>query len=143
MRWIAAVLLVAAGGCAEVRGVDPEELMDADRTFAADTAELGTAGWVGTFAEDGKLVSGSGVVEGRGAVEEAMGSLDSSGYSLSWEPEFAEGSGDLGYTYGSYRRESLDDGGETLVETGRYVTIWRRDATGRWKVALDIGSAAP
>jgi ketosteroid isomerase-like protein len=117
--------------------------MDADRKFASDTAELGTSGWVETFAVDGKLVSGGGVVEGRQAVGDAMRSLDDPGYSLSWEPDFAEGSGDLGYTYGTYRRETLDEMGEPVLETGRYVTIWRRDSAGQWKVALDIGSPAP
>ncbi len=141
-RFLAIGLVVFGIACTESQEVDPDELMDADRRFAVDTAERGTAGWVDAFAVDGKLVSGAGIIEGRSAVKDAMGSLDSPDYSLSWEPEFAEASGDLGYTYGDYRRETQDTAGETVVETGRYVTVWRRDKAGEWKVAVDIGSAA-
>jgi len=56
------------------------------------------------------------------------------------EPLFAEGSGDLGYTHGTYRRERVNSEDEAVVETGRYVTIWRRNADGKWKVVLDIGT---
>jgi ketosteroid isomerase-like protein len=151
MKGIALAVWVAAAACAvepvepakPVETFDPAVLMAADREFAAETAQRGTAGWVDAFAADGKLVSGGGVVDGRDAVEQVMGVLDGPDYSLTWEPEFAEGSGDLGYTYGSYRRETLDADGGAVVETGRYVTVWRRDADGEWRVVLDIGSAAP
>ena len=53
-------------------------------------------GWVEAFALDGKLVSGNGVTEGHDGIRIAMGALDRPDFSLSWEPLFAEGSGDLG-----------------------------------------------
>lgn len=146
LREIAAIGLLAVGvACVRTAAVpvDPEELKEADRLFAIETAERGTAGWVEAFAVDGKLVSGAGVVDGRDAVEEVMGVLDSPDYSLTWEPVFAEGSSDIGYTYGNYRRETKDASGEMVVELGRYVTIWRRNEAGEWKVVVDIGSAAP
>ena len=122
---------------------DPEELMTADRRFQAETAERGTSGWVDAFALDGKLVTGGGVIEGRDAIGDAMAVLDSPDYSLTWEPEFAEASGDLGYTYGTYTRATSDNDGNETVETGRYVTVWRRNAEGAWKAVVDIGSPAP
>ena len=117
--------------------------MEADRDFARETAERGTAGWVDAFASDGKLVGGGGVIEGHDAIREAMGALDDADYSLAWEPVFAEASGNLGYTHGTYRRETVDGDGNPVLETGRYVTIWRRDEDGQWRVVLDIGNPAP
>ena len=114
--------------------VDPEELMTADRRFQAETAERGTSGWVDAFALGGKLVIGGGVMAGRDAIGDAMAVLESPDYSLTWEPEFAEASGDLGYTYGTYTRATSDTDGNKAVETGLYLTVWRRNADGAWKV---------
>ena len=61
----------------------------------------------------------------------------------SWEPMKAEvaRSVDLGYTYGSYRtRESH---GSTATEKGYYVRVWKRDATDRWLVVLDLTIPLP
>ena len=58
---------------------------------------------------------------------------------LNWTPEFADiaSSGDLGYTTGPWeiRRNPQD----TPVAFGHYVTLWRKQADGAWKVELDIG----
>ena len=146
------VALVLAAGCtapAARKTIDvvavERELMEADRNFARDTASRGVDGWVEAFAEDGKMVSGGPILEGHAAIREAMGALSRPGYSLGWEPLFAEvsSSGDLGFTHGTYRREVQREGGEPIVETGRYVTIWRRDPPGVWKVVLDIGNPTP
>jgi ketosteroid isomerase-like protein len=65
--------------------------------------------------------------------------------SLSWEPDRVEmsQSGDLGYTYGRYQSRRKSSNGSTVVRTGKYVSIWRKEKDGRWRVALDIGSPDP
>jgi ketosteroid isomerase-like protein len=61
---------------------------------------------------------------------------------LSWQPEFADIShaGDLGYTSGPFKfqREKVNNA-DPAVAVGHYVTIWRKETDGRWKVALDTG----
>ena len=50
-------------------------------------------------------------------------------------------SGDLAYTIGRWEVLTTDDSGsENSGGTGNYVTIWRRQADGSWKVAVDIGN---
>ena len=44
--------------------------------------------------------------------------------------------GTLGYTYGDYEAKE-----GVSISRGMYVTAWRRE-NGRWKVVLDLGSAA-
>ena len=85
------------------------------------------------------------IVRGHAAIEDLMApAFSDSSYSLSWEPEYAEvsSSADFGYTVGRYESRRVGGDGVPLVGTGRYVTIWRRDSDGRWKVVLDIGSAS-
>ncbi|HYR87982.1 MAG TPA: DUF4440 domain-containing protein [Terriglobia bacterium] len=58
---------------------------------------------------------------------------------LSWQPAFADiaKSADLGYTTGPWeiRRTPQDAPGGF----GHYVTVWRKQADGAWKIAIDIG----
>jgi ketosteroid isomerase-like protein len=133
-------------GVAASRSTDREALLTADRAFALATAQKGLEGWVGAFAEDGFLVAPEGpLTPGLSGVRATMAPFfaDPSS-SLAWTPEQAEvaASGDLGYTIGSYERHTKDASGQTIVRTGRYLTIWRKEKNGSWKVAVDIGNAA-
>lgn len=123
-----------------------DSLMQADRDFAVATAERGVDGWLEYFAPNGAMiVPGVGEVEGHEAIRELMGSfLSDSGPRLLWEPIHAEVGvgGDMGYTVGSSRREARDSLG-TLLGTGHYLTIWRRQGDGRWKVEQDVGTYTP
>lgn len=123
-----------------------DSLMQADRDFAVATHERGVDGWVSWFAPDGAMiVAGEGEVEGHDAIRELMASfLSDSSPRLLWEPTSAEvgSGGDLGYTIGSSRREARDSV-STLLGTGTYLTIWRRQADGTWKVERDIGTYTP
>jgi ketosteroid isomerase-like protein len=61
-------------------------------------------------------------------------------FKLSWTVESAEVSkaGDMGYTRGSF---SGGQGNDTF--SGSYATVWKKDKDGKWRVAVDIASAAP
>ena len=62
-------------------------------------------------------------------------------FSITWDPNYAEvaASGDMGYTVGRYERTSRAEG-ETVVNAGTYLTVWRRQEDGSWKVKADIGN---
>lgn len=60
-----------------------------------------------------------------------------------WEPikGFVARSADLGYTYGRYWAPGMaQDGTE---ETGYYAHVWRKDATGAWKLVFHVTAPAP
>jgi uncharacterized protein (TIGR02246 family) len=53
-------------------------------------------------------------------------------------------SGDLAYTRGTYSMRSTDPQTQRpRTETGNYLSIWRRQADGSWKIVEDIISPAP
>jgi ketosteroid isomerase-like protein len=62
---------------------------------------------------------------------------------LSWEPAFADvaKTADLGYTTGPWelRRTS----GDLPSAFGHYVTVWKKQTDGVWKIAIDIGISHP
>ncbi|OGF64874.1 MAG: hypothetical protein A2Y62_13185 [Candidatus Fischerbacteria bacterium RBG_13_37_8] len=122
-----------------------EEIMQADRDFDKAVSEKGLEGWLSFFAEDGKMFRGADVIQGKEAIRKHMApAFETPGYSLRWQPDFAEvsSSGDLGYTYGSWVSERKDAEGTIIKNNGRYLTIWRKEADGSWKVVADIGTVA-
>lgn len=127
----------------EADGSLADVIFSADEAFNTRTQELGVAGWTDAFAPDGRLIVGGGEIVGKTAIRELMGPYLEN-VRLEWRPSRAvarEGS-DLGYTVGRYRAV-LRDNPDSIVNTGTYVTIWERQASGEWKVSLDIGSPDP
>ncbi len=68
-----------------------------------------------------------------------------SSFRLEWEPEEArvEASGKLGWTWGRYNSRSIGADGVEKVGRGKFLTVWRRNAEGVWKVEADIGNDEP
>jgi len=58
---------------------------------------------------------------------------------LDWRPVHTEvaASGELGLSTGPWKRVAKGAAGE--AKYGQYVSVWRREAGGPWKVAVDIG----
>ena len=154
MRFVHIILLSLffAGGCSSgepsTNHGDPDawkaELLEADRAFNEATSKEGAPGWASFFAPNGSMISeGIGEIQGVEAVGAAMeGAFSDPSFRLTWEPLRAEVSenGDLGYTVGRYASVRIGDAGEEIRGTGLYVSIWRRQVDGSWKVEMDLGN---
>jgi ketosteroid isomerase-like protein len=82
----------------------------------------------------------------KAAIRELMAPLFSRAEnSLRWEPIGGDiaASGELGYTFGHSTSRRPNASGETADYFGKYVTIWKKQADGSWKVVLDIGNRRP
>jgi ketosteroid isomerase-like protein len=121
-----------------------EALLAADRAFADSTAARGLDGWMGFYAADAvRLTMGAEVAQGLEAVRKFDAPLfaDSS-TRLLWTPTsagvFADGR--HGFTTGTSLMVRTTAAQTDTVYRGAYITMWRREADGRWKVILDTGS---
>ena len=140
---LSALVLVLTATAAVQRPVSSDVLLEADRAFSAAVAEGGADAWAAWFAADGAMVQeGVGEVRGRATIREFMAALDDPGVSLQWEPDRADiaRSGDLGWTTGHYVSASVAADGTPRRAEGIYVSIWRRQADGGWKVVMDLGN---
>lgn len=92
---------------------------------------------------DDAVFFGRDVSRGREAIAKAWLPLftDSSMF-LKWQPTevHVSATGDLGYSIGTYERRSKDASGQPASATGTYVSIWRKQADGKWRAVLDIGT---
>lgn len=139
MRWSLLFLLALrlAGGSAE------GELLEADRAFDLATAQRGLDGWMSFFAADAVANTPGGPVRGREALRSHYaGMFARKGFSIRWRPFHAEASkdGSMGYTLGTAVIEWTDDAGKAVKRDGRYLTVWRREADGQWRVVSDMGN---
>ena len=138
------VAVVAATALVAQQTKNPAEvLMQADRDFAMATAAKRVDGWVSYFAADGMQLTPEGNITGHAAIREYMGAAFANpDFSLEWQPRQGDisKSGDLGYTTGRWTSRSKDAQGNPAVRTGRYVTIWKKQADKSWKVVLDTGN---
>ncbi|HET6207985.1 MAG TPA: nuclear transport factor 2 family protein, partial [Terracidiphilus sp.] len=120
-------------------------LFDLEARFAKDVLARGGAGFADWFAEDGvALGNGAAPLIGRVAIAKSA-NWSPKVYQLTWTPTDAVmgPSGDMGYTWGHFEGRSKDANGNPVTTTGRYMTIWRRQADGNWKVVLDAGANEP
>lgn len=143
-----AILLPITTACTGTENVAAtrEALQNADRAFDLATSERRLDGWVEFFAEDGAMLRPGGAVTGRAAIREHMSPvLRDTSFTLRWKPTHADAgaSGDLGYTVGRYEARRRDEKGGTALRTGTYLTIWKKQADGSWKVVLDTGVEDP
>ncbi len=152
---IAALLLLTAASFAQTVSApkaaappSPEQvLLKADRDFAQATAQRRLEGWMEYMAEDAVLFSGTGKpVVGKEAIRESRApAFANRDFQLQWQPTHAEmfASGDMGYTVGRYELHGRSAKGEPVVRHGSYLTVWKKQPDGSWKVVADGGSADP
>jgi ketosteroid isomerase-like protein len=120
-------------------------LFELETRFAHDVAERGGAAFAEWFAEDGvALGNGAAPLVGRVAIAKST-TWSPKDYQLTWTPTDATmgPSGDIGYTWGHFEGHSKDANGNPVTTQGRYVTIWRKEPDGNWKVVLDSGGNEP
>lgn len=120
-------------------------LFDLDKRFAQDVLARGGAAFADWFADDAvALNNGQAPITGKVAIAKSAHWLPKD-YQLSWTTTDAQmgPSGDMGYTWGHFEGHSKDAAGNPVTTTGRYITVWRKQPDGSWKVALDAGANEP
>jgi ketosteroid isomerase-like protein len=110
-----------------------DTLVAAERAFSATSVEQGMrTAFVQNLADDG-IVFRPGPVNGR----ESWRTRPNPKGTLIWTPSFAEISGalDLGFSSGPWEYRSEGD----PTAYGHFVSVWRRELGGPWRVVLDHG----
>jgi ketosteroid isomerase-like protein len=120
-------------------------LFELEAKFAHATKEGGGKAFAAFFAPDGvTLANGKAPVIGSEAIA-AQATWSPQEYQLTWTPEGGQmnASGDMGFTWGHYEGRSKDRAGNSIVANGRYMTIWKKQSDGSWKVVLDSSNDEP
>ena len=137
------LLLFAAPSFATDHKNGSDLLFDLEADFAKAVAEHGHAAFVSYFAEDGVELDDGGGIASRDEIAKQPAWPE--GTSLSWTPVRGDmaASGDLGYTYGNYVFKSKNKDGKIVSSYGKYMSVWKKQKDGSWKVAVDMGNSSP
>lgn len=127
-----------------------EDLIAADKAFSnLSVAKGSNAAFLAYMADDVRLF-GLGTeppIYGKAAAEERFktsGNGDPATNVLSWTPASAivSDDGTVGWTDGVWTFVGAPNAkGERPRESGHYLTVWKKTASGEWKVEADMGTA--
>ncbi len=126
----------------DTRAADEATLRDLDAQWSKAAGAKDVEGFLSFHAEDAaQFPPNTSMVMGKEAIRKwASELLASPGIVISWQATKAEASrgSDLGYTFGTYEMTLKDAKGKTVSDRGKYVTIWKKQSDGSWKVVADI-----
>jgi ketosteroid isomerase-like protein len=140
---ILSLLISAASTFAQDNQISPTlfSLFEAERTFAKRCGEVGIrASFIEFFADDG-IAFRPHPVKYKEAVKDRPAPPNPLAYALVWEPIFGEvsASGDMGYDTGpSVFTDKTAE--QPAPNYGFFFSVWKKQADGNWKVALDMGT---
>lgn len=152
--WLGVAAILASAACSPQARTSPANLA-AERTALMDTdrAWFESQGDSEAFAafvanEAVWLPAGLPLVSGKERYLAVSSELFAApGTRLTWQPSSAEvsESADLGYTIGSYELTANDSNGNPVTSLGKYLTVWRKETDGQWRVVADCfnGDAPP
>jgi ketosteroid isomerase-like protein len=119
------------------------DIRQADIDFCAALAARDVEKFKGFVAAKGKFFGGR-VNVGPEEVAAAWGPFfdPESALALTWRPKevVVAASADLAYSLGEFEMKSPGENGKPASQRGYYVTIWRKDAAGRWRIVIDLGT---
>jgi len=144
-RRLAVVFLAIACSCGGRAGVEREAstltagLLDAERAFGDLVAQRGKREAMLRFASDEAVIYRPDPVLAR----EWYSEISEGGGLLRLTPRSVEvsSSGDLGYVIGSWEFREQERG--ELLSSGYYLTVWEKDQSGRWRLALHVETVHP
>jgi ketosteroid isomerase-like protein len=119
-------------------------LLQLDAAFSRLSVEKGAGpAFAAHLADDAVFLPiGENLISGKQAIVKYFSDGES---TLEWKPLKAEiaKSGELGYTYGTSERRTRDKDGKTQVRYYKYVSVWKKQKNGDWKLVLDMGNQSP
>lgn len=136
----AGAAVVLAGQAAWCDSADELKAADRgwERVFAAKDLEASVA----ACAADGAVLAPNATIaKGREEIRRLLqGFFALPGFEISWHATEAvvAKSGELGYSSGTYEMHVNDASGEPAADRGKYVTIWKKEPGGSWRVLRDI-----
>ena len=136
---ISMAMLALASGSRLSNADLQKQVADTERAFAATMRARDHAAFTGFLAEEAVFISGAATLRGRDAIAEAWRPYYTGERApFAWEPDqvVVVDSGTLAYSGGPVR----DPAGRVV---GRFNSIWRLEAPGRWKIVFDRGEAPP
>jgi uncharacterized protein (TIGR02246 family) len=125
----------------DTRVAEEQAIRGADSAWSAASAAKDVDRWLSYLAPDALIFPpNSPTITGLEAIRSSVVQGFASPGNMNSKTDMVEvsRSGDLGYTYGAYEYTFKSANGETETDRGKYLTVWKKQADGKWKALVDI-----
>jgi ketosteroid isomerase-like protein len=141
-RWAVASLVLLFLGAApgQTSGKETDAILAADAAWLRVYQEKDLAKSVAFCDEQGSMLAPDApIATGKNAIAKVIAD-DFAHENITWHANKVgvARSGDLGYTSGTTEMNLKDASGKTVAYKGKYLTVWKRQEDGSWKVLYDM-----
>ena len=148
MTMIVPVLIAVSCGQTKVdKKAEGDKIMQLSKEWSQIVATKDIDKIVSYWADDAFVMQeGRPPFNGKQAIQQMVEeSFQMPGFSITWQPQSVEvsGSGDMAYMIENAQVSFNDSTGKKITINNKAVSIWRKQADGSWKNAVDISTADP
>jgi ketosteroid isomerase-like protein len=126
----------------DTRAADERAVREADAGWSQAAAAKDVEGFLSFLAEDNlRLPPNAPMLTGKESPRKSVSEMVASpGFAVGWQATKVEASrgGDLAYSVGTYELTMNDAKGKPVTDHGKYLTVWKKQPDGQWKVVADI-----
>jgi uncharacterized protein (TIGR02246 family) len=130
----------------DTRAADVQAVKDTEAAWLKDTALKDPVKFAGYYADDALVLSpNQPLVEGRDKIQAGLAALMADpNFALTFQSSRVDAAngGDFVYTVGAYSRTVTDlKTRQPVTDKGNYLTIWKKESDGTWKVVTDMDNS--
>ncbi|MGA3044520.1 MAG: DUF4440 domain-containing protein [Bryobacteraceae bacterium] len=121
-----------------------QTLRDLDAQWSKTAGAKDLDATIAFYSDDAVVMPGDApVANTRQTIRDEWAPMLAPNASVSWQVNQAEvaRSGDVGYARGVYQLVMKDAAGKATTEQGKFLEVWKKQADGKWKCAVDSFSA--
>ena len=149
LAWTLALALVvgilsaqAVNAQSDTRAADERAIREAAMEWWKVTVAKDLERTVGFYADDASMFPPHApIATGKEAIRAVWSHLFTApGFAISGQTSKVEASrgGDLAYEIGTYEFTMQDAAGKPVMDRGKYVVVWKKQADSHWKAIVDI-----
>jgi ketosteroid isomerase-like protein len=142
------VSLLSLAGCTQTapntHEAEEKVLRELDAQWSKTAGAKDLDATVSFYTDDAVVMPGDApVANTRQTIRDLWAPMLAPNASVSWQVNQAEvaRSGDVGYARGVYQLVMKDAAGKATTEQGKFLEVWKKQADGKWKCAVDSFSA--
>jgi uncharacterized protein (TIGR02246 family) len=139
-------LAMTAVLCGAMRASDADAIAAVRAEWSKDLHDKKLDAFVALYTPDAHFLIETGErFAGREAIRElTRGAMTTFTSNMTWESKVTEISGEMAYDSGDYHETLVNAAdGKELHPRGTYLMVFRRQADGRWLIAVQMWSAVP
>jgi uncharacterized protein (TIGR02246 family) len=133
-------LLVLTAGCSSGSGSDAKAIQAKSELWSKAGSAKDSASFATFYADDATVMfPNEPAFKGKDAIKAVLTPMmQDPNFALSFTTDKVEVSGILAYTQGAVSLRTTGRDGKPFNDTGKYLTVWKKQPDGSWRAIEDI-----